>query len=72
MRTERGRQVEYFARRGLFYSYVVLITPVIVLICIFGAFSMLRQFIDIWTTPLQLVAATVVGIRAIGHWIGIW
>lgn len=69
MKTERGRRVEYVGRRSLFYSYVVLITPVFGLLCLGAAMSILGQFVDTWiTTPLRWI----VGIRSLGHWIGVW
>jgi hypothetical protein len=65
MATERGSHVEYISRRGLFYLYVVLITPLFVLISIFFVVVVLAQFGAILMIPLELVAA-------IGRGIGIW
>ena len=72
MVTERGRRVEYVVRRGLLAVYVVLITPVILLVSIAFAISMLGQIVDTWiVTPLQLIAVIVDEIKALARWIGI-
>jgi len=70
--TAHGRRVEYVVRRGLLFVYVVLVTPVILLITIAFAITALGQFIDIWiVTPLQFISVIVDGIKTLAHWIGI-
>lgn len=71
MGTESGQRVEFLARRGLFYLYVIIVSPILALIFLVGAIAFLNQTIEIFVTPVEWLVAIVASLWALLRLIGI-